>query len=46
MPDRICGYYALTLAEPESRHLPQAWRKKLPRWIPGMRLGRLGVVRQ
>ena len=42
-PDRICGYYALTLAELESRHLPQAWRKKLPRRIPGVRLGRLAV---
>ena len=42
-PDRICAYYALTLAELESRHLPQAWRKKLPRRIPGVRLGRLAV---
>jgi GNAT superfamily N-acetyltransferase len=45
-PTRICGYYALTLAELESRHLPQAWRKKLPRHIPGVRLGRLAVDRQ
>lgn len=29
-PDRIRGYYALTLAELECRHLPEAWRKKLP----------------
>lgn len=42
-PDRICGYYALTLAELENRHLPDAWRKKLPRRIPGVRLGRLAV---
>src|ERR1035437_7058889 len=42
-PTRICGYYALTLAELESRHLPGAWRKKLPRRIPGVRLGRLAV---
>ena len=46
MPDRICGYYAMTLAELENRHLPQAWRKKLPRRIPGVRLGRLAVDRQ
>ncbi|OGA48002.1 MAG: GNAT family N-acetyltransferase [Betaproteobacteria bacterium RIFCSPLOWO2_12_FULL_62_13] len=46
MPDRICGYYALTLAELENRHLPQAWRKKLPRRIPGVRLGRLAIDRQ
>ena len=45
-PDRICGYYALTLAELENRHLPEVWRKKLPRRIPGVRLGRLAVDRQ
>lgn len=44
-PIRICAYYALTLAELESRHLPEAWRKKLPRRIPGVRLGRLAVDR-
>lgn len=42
-PDRICGYYALTLTELENRHLPKTWRKKLPRRIPGVRLGRLAV---
>ena len=42
-PTRICGYYALTLAELESRNLPDAWRKKLPHRIPGVRLGRLAV---
>lgn len=45
-PDRICGYCALTLAELEDRHLPEAFRKKLPRRIPGIRLGRLAVDRQ
>ena len=45
-PTRICGYYALTLAELENRHLPEAWRKKLPSRIPGVRLGRLAVDRQ
>ena len=45
-PTRICGYYALTLAELENRHLPEAWRKKLPRRIPGVRLGRLAVDSQ
>ena len=45
-PERICGYYALTLAELEHRHLPEAWRKKLPRRIPGARLGRLAVDKQ
>ena len=46
VPETICGYYALTLAELESQHLPDAWRKKLPRRIPGVRLGRLAVDRQ
>jgi ribosomal protein S18 acetylase RimI-like enzyme len=45
-PDYICGYYALTLAELENRNLPEVWRKKLPRRIPGVRLGRLAVDRQ
>lgn len=45
-PACICGYYALTLAELENRHLPDAWRKKLPRRIPGVRLGRLAVDRK
>jgi GNAT superfamily N-acetyltransferase len=42
-PKRICGYYALTLAELENRNLPKIWHKKLPRRIPGVRLGRLAV---
>jgi GNAT superfamily N-acetyltransferase len=46
VPARICGYYALTLAELENRHLPEVWRRKLPRRIPGIRLGRLAVDRQ
>ncbi len=45
LPARICAYYALTLAELENRHLPEAWRKKLPRRIPGIRLARLAVDR-
>ena len=43
-PTRICGYYALTLAELENRHLPVAWQKKMPRRIPGVRLGRLAIT--
>lgn len=45
-PARICGYYALTLAEPENRHLPAAARRKLSRRVPGVRLGRLTVDRR
>jgi len=42
-PERICGYFALTLAELENRTLPEPWRKKMPRRIPGVRLARLAV---
>ena len=42
-PTRICAFYALTLAELDSQHLPDAWRKKMPRRAPGVRLGRLAV---
>lgn len=44
-PTRICGYYALTLAELENTHLPEVWHKKFSRRIPGVRLGRLAVDR-
>jgi len=42
-PTQVCAYYALTLAALENRNLPDAWRKKLPRRILGVRLGRLAV---
>jgi len=42
-PTQICAFYALTLAELDSHHLPEAWRKKMPRRAPGVRLGRLAV---
>ena len=42
-PQRICGYYALTLAELDNHHLPEGLRKKFPRRTPGVRLGRLAV---
>ena len=42
-PGRICGYYALTLTEVDRLYLPQAYQKKLPKRIPGIRLGRLAV---
>ncbi len=42
-PERICGFYALTLAELDSSQLAKPLRKKLPRRIPGVRLGRLAV---
>jgi GNAT superfamily N-acetyltransferase len=45
-PSRICAYYALTLTEVDTQSLPEPRRKKLPRMIPGVRLGRLAVDRQ
>ena len=45
-PSRIGGFYALTLAELENRHLPERWRNRLPRRILGVRLGRLAVDRE
>ncbi|MGZ8916332.1 MAG: GNAT family N-acetyltransferase [Methylobacter sp.] len=42
-PACICGFYALTLAEIDRRLLPDAYQKKLPQRIPGVRLGRLAV---
>lgn len=39
----ICGFYALTLAEIDRRLLPDAYQKRLPQRIPGVRLGRLAV---
>ena len=42
-PNRICAYYALALTEVDTRTLPETHRKRLPRMIPGIRLGRLAV---
>lgn len=43
VPTRILGYYALTLTEVETQALPDSMRNKLPRVVPGFRLGRLAV---
>ena len=45
-PTRISGYYALTLTEVDTQSLLEVRRKKLPRLIPGIRLGRLAVDAQ
>lgn len=39
----ICAYYALTLTEVDTAALSEQRRKKLPRMIPGVRLGLLAV---
>lgn len=45
-PTVICGYFALTVTEVDSRELPEHRRKGLPRLLPGVRLGRLAIARQ
>jgi GNAT superfamily N-acetyltransferase len=44
-PAVILGYYALTLTEVDTSALPERYAKRLPRIIPGVRLGRLAVCR-
>lgn len=44
-PTRILGYYALTACEVLTAQLPQDLARKLPRNVPGIRLGRLAVDR-
>ena len=45
-PSDICAYYALTLTEVDTVSLSPARRKKLPRMVPGVRLGRLAVAQR
>jgi GNAT superfamily N-acetyltransferase len=44
-PSRILGFYALTACEILTDELPEDLAKKLPRQVPGVRLGRLAVDR-
>jgi GNAT superfamily N-acetyltransferase len=44
-PARILAYYALTLTEIDANELPAEARRRFPRRIPGVRLGRLAVER-
>ncbi len=44
-PHRILGFYALTACEVLTEELPADLAKRLPRRIPGIRLGRLAVDR-
>jgi len=44
-PSRILGFYALTACEVVSQDLPGDLAKRLPRKVPGIRLGRLAVDR-
>ena len=42
-PTRVLGFYALTACEVLTQELPDELSKRLPRKIPGIRLGRLAV---
>jgi GNAT superfamily N-acetyltransferase len=44
-PSRSLGFYALTACEVVSQDLPDDLAKRLPRKVPGIRLGRLAVDR-
>lgn len=44
-PSRILGFYALTVCEVVANELPEDLAGKLPRSVPGIRLGRLAVDR-
>jgi len=45
VPSRILGFYALMACEVLTQELPPDLARKLPRKIPGIRLGRLAVDR-
>jgi predicted GNAT family N-acyltransferase len=43
IPNHICGFYSLTVSEVEASVLPERLRKKLPRKVPMVLLGRLAT---
>lgn len=46
-PQQIAGFYTLSAASVAAQTLPEAWRKKLPRYpVPVALLGRLAVSQQ
>ena len=46
-PQQIAGFYTLSAASVAAQKLPEAWRKKLPRYpVPVALLGRLAVSQQ
>lgn len=46
-PQQIVGFYTLSAASVAAQTLPEAWRKKLPRYpLPVALLGRLAVSQQ
>ena len=46
-PQQVVGFYTLSAASVAAQTLPEAWRKKLPRYpVPVALLGRLAVSQQ
>jgi GNAT superfamily N-acetyltransferase len=45
-PERIVGFYTLNGCEIQSDELPETLRKKFPRRVPAVRLGRLAVAKE
>ncbi len=46
-PKNVLGFYTLSAASVAAQTLPEAWRKKMPRYpVPVALLGRLAVSRQ
>ena len=45
-PARILGFFSLSICQIKSETLPREEAKKLPRDLPGVRLGRLAVSKE
>lgn len=46
VPEHVVGFYALNGCEIQSDELPESLRKKFPRRVRAVRLGRLAVARE
>ncbi len=44
-PKPVLGFFSLNICQIESEILPESLSKKLPRNVPGIRLGRLAVAK-
>lgn len=43
LPEKILGFFALSVCEVDASKLPPRWGKKYPRRLPGAKLARLAV---
>lgn len=44
-PKSVLGFFSISLCQIVTSDLPNKWAKRLPAYIPAMRLGRLGVAK-